>query len=62
MVDTQKGMNLGGPIAPEVERWLDSGASWTDGSVAIDPFFGCSVRLPRLMVSSPSLQEGNSVF
>lgn len=50
MVDTQKALNIGGCTTPEVQRWLDSGSSWTGGDDAIDPFFGCSVRLPRLMV------------
>lgn len=54
MIDTQKALNLGGRPTPEIERWLESGTNWTDRIDAIDPFFGCSVRLPKLMVGSIS--------
>lgn len=50
MVDTQKALNLGGSTTPEVQKWLESSISWTGNCNAIDPFFGCSARLPRLMV------------
>lgn len=62
MVDTQRALNLGGCVTPEVERWLESGALWMDDTDAIDPFFGCSVRLPKLMVSGVTVSgcwEGN---
>lgn len=51
MVETQKALNLGGDLNPEVQRWLKSGLTWTQRGSAIDPFFGCSAALPPLMVS-----------
>ncbi|KAJ9493651.1 hypothetical protein LTR96_011007 [Exophiala xenobiotica] len=57
MVDTQRALNLGGCVTPEVERWLESGALWMDDTDAIDPFFGCSVRLPKLMAVAAKLYD-----
>lgn len=51
MVETQKALNVGGRPIPEVQCWIDSSTAWINGgNVSIDPFFGCSVRLPQLMV------------
>lgn len=55
MIDTQRSLNLGGTTIPEVQRWLDSGSHWVTRESAIDPFFGCSVRLPRLMAQAARL-------
>ncbi|EXJ72491.1 uncharacterized protein A1O5_04996 [Cladophialophora psammophila CBS 110553] len=55
MIDTQKALNLGGSTTAEVQRWLESGNSWTSNCNTIDPFFGCSVRLPRLMAAAAKL-------
>lgn len=53
MIDTQAAMNLGQDSISEVEKWLDK-TEWEIGNdPVIDPLFGCSTRLPRLMVSKP---------
>lgn len=54
MIDTQRALNIGGGVTTQIQLWLDSSASWVDQAEKpiIDPFFGCSVRLPRLMVGS----------
>ncbi|KAL2394090.1 hypothetical protein ABEF93_003387 [Exophiala dermatitidis] len=58
MIETQKALNIGGCTTPEVQSWIDSSATWTDGANAsIDPFFGCSVRLPRLMAAAAKLYD-----
>lgn len=55
MIDTQRSLNLGKTTMPEVQRWLDSGQHWLSNECAIDPFFGCSVRLPKLMAQAARL-------
>ncbi|KAK5310910.1 hypothetical protein LTR93_011892 [Exophiala xenobiotica] len=57
MVDTQRSLNLGGTTIPEAQRWLDSGGNWIDQGSTIDPFFGCSVRLPRLLAQAARLSN-----
>jgi len=57
MIDTQRALNLGTLPTPEVVSWLESGATWTKGSTAIDPVFGCSVQLPSIMVSAERSAE-----
>ena len=49
MIDTQCAMNTGIPVAPQVEAWLAASSTGRDSSV-VDPFIGCSVVLPSLMV------------
>ncbi|GME33803.1 hypothetical protein GTA08_BOTSDO12866 [Neofusicoccum parvum] len=49
MIETQMAMNIGECLLPEIEPWLDVGHTH-----AIDPFFGCSVLLPKLMVRAPA--------
>ncbi|KAJ9493672.1 hypothetical protein LTR96_011029 [Exophiala xenobiotica] len=57
MVDTQRSLILGGTTIPEVQRWLDSGGNWINQGSTIDPFFGCSVRLPRLLSQAARLSD-----
>lgn len=51
MVDTQSALNLGAQTLPAVDKWLESCQHWEKTQNTVDPFFGCSVQLPRLMVS-----------
>lgn len=51
MVDTQSAMNLGVNSLTQVESWVDASSQWESDRDFIDPFFGCSTKLPRLMVS-----------
>jgi hypothetical protein len=51
MIDTQSAMNIGHFRVEEVEDWLDIAADREDNQPVIDPLIGCSVYLPKLMVS-----------
>lgn len=48
LIDTQSAINLGTSTMPELEAWMDSTSDQGD---IVDVLFGCSARLPRLMVS-----------
>ncbi len=54
MIDTQAAMNLGQESIPEVKMWLNDEGYPENGSVVVDPLFGCSTQLPKLMVTNLS--------
>jgi hypothetical protein len=58
LLDTQSALNLGEPAMLELESWLDITADPASQGEFVDALFGCSSRLPKLMVSS----HGNPYF
>lgn len=51
MIDTQCALNLGQPAMKEVQMWMDNNVASDEQEHSIDALFGCSVKLPTLMVS-----------
>lgn len=52
LIDTQCALNVGLPAAPELENWMDPSVETGAGQADfIDALFGCSAKLPKLMVS-----------
>ena len=56
MIDTQCALNLGFPSMIELEPWMRDRAATAENGPQIDPLFGCSVRLPKLMVRDSRTQ------
>ena len=53
LLDTQSALNLGEPAMPELESWLDMAVDAAGQQEYVDALFGCSSKLPKLMVSCP---------
>lgn len=52
LVDTQSALNSGANMIPQVRQWLEASCSRANAHAMVDPVMGCSVMLPRLMVSA----------
>lgn len=52
LIDTQSALNLGTSTMPELEVWMDANSG---RGATVDALFGCSARLPKLMVFNKCL-------
>jgi hypothetical protein len=50
LIDTQSALNIGVPAMPEIRQWLADEQMPAGTEDSIDALFGCSSKLPQLMV------------
>ncbi|KAF1851635.1 uncharacterized protein K460DRAFT_401650 [Cucurbitaria berberidis CBS 394.84] len=57
LLDTQSGLNCGTALIPQVAAWTAPSPARPSTTSAIDPFLGCSVHLPHLMLQGAQLYQ-----